>query len=296
MSVARILIAQSGVAYRFLKFESGPDGSIYVMLDRDARSGEHLTLDQGGVFVSTESPAGVHKTSARFSVHTSGSVNYHSAGQLKDTIFLEPLYALTRPHLFAVISIPRPTLLDTFQNKHSGSHTSYTLDIPENTSERLTFVLDLAPKAQALPTFFGAVVTYETCRIVVRAVPDFLDVDGRMREHFVHGIPTVGAFSEAQADRPTSELEYYGALSGGAPVVLREKQGSYVALAAQRMGRAPELRVTFDRDDLSAEQISFNAKHEPTHKVRFWIRDKSGRNRNDDLRRHIRTLEYHAEL
>jgi hypothetical protein len=58
----------------------------------------------------------------------------------------------------------------------------------------------------------------------------------------------------------------------------------------------PKLKVGFNRADLQAEQIPFENLQPPTHKVRFWICDKGGRNKKDDLRSHITSVELDAEL
>jgi len=62
------------------------------------------------------------------------------------------------------------------------------------------------------------------------------------------------------------------------------------------MRTAPKLKIGFDRDDLKIEIIPFEPLVEPTHKVRFWICDKGGRNKKDDLRQHIKSIELNAEL
>jgi hypothetical protein len=67
-------------------------------------------------------------------------------------------------------------------------------------------------------------------------------------------------------------------------------------LAAVPMRVSPKLDIRFDREDLKVEQIDFNKATQPRHKVRFWICDKGGRNRLEDLRRHIVSVALGADL
>jgi hypothetical protein len=62
------------------------------------------------------------------------------------------------------------------------------------------------------------------------------------------------------------------------------------------MARAPVLKIGFNRPDLSIEIIACETPTQPTHKVRFWIRDRGGRNKADDLRKHVVSIELDARL
>lgn len=62
------------------------------------------------------------------------------------------------------------------------------------------------------------------------------------------------------------------------------------------MHRPPDLSVEFDRSELSIEQIPFDRSKNPNNKVRFWILDRGGRNKSDDLRAHIKSYALDAEI
>ena len=78
--------------------------------------------------------------------------------------------------------------------------------------------------------------------------------------------------------------------------MFRENSGACILFATTLMRVAPRLKVHFDRDDLRAQVVPFGTTDEPTHKVRFWILDKGGKNKRNDLRRHIVSAELDAEL
>jgi hypothetical protein len=109
-------------------------------------------------------------------------------------------------------------------------------------------------------------------------------------------MPASGPFEARQLDRASAELGFYQSVHGKGGFVFREDTGgAYIAMAAVPMMRAPTLRIGFNRPDLSIEAIPYTPPNQPTHKVRFWIRDKGGRNRADDLRRHIVSVELDAQ-
>jgi hypothetical protein len=117
-----------------------------------------------------------------------------------------------------------------------------------------------------------------------------------MGDHFVHGMPSVGPFEQRQTDRVSAELGFYQRIHGRGAFIFREEGGAYVAMAIVPMVKPPKLTIGFDRPDLRLELIPYDLGKDPPHKVRFWICDKGGRNRIEDLRRHIRSVELDARL
>lgn len=296
MPVARVLLRQSDAVYRFLKFDTSSDGSLLAFLDRDPRPRiEAMTMSENGTFVPDEVAAVVTVPSAKFSIHTTGEVHRYAGGQRQSTIYIEPLHSLTKITPIAFFSIPQVAKLDGFEEAKHRNDAVAILEIPEHVSERLTFVLELGPQPQQ-PVTFGVALNYEIYSAVVRLVPNFLNLPTEMVDHFIHGMPVKGQFDKRQTDKATAELGFHQRIHGQASLVFREDSGAYVLLAEGPMLRAPQLTITFDKPDLRIELIPFDQVTRPTHKVRFWICDKGGRNRTSDLRNQIKSIELSAEL
>lgn len=295
MPTARILIRQGKVIFRIFRFETSSDGSLLVFLDRDPQA-SGMTIKTNGMRVPEARNAGQPKSSTKFTVHTSGEIHRELGGVRKSTIFIEPLHRLTALHPFGVVSIPRPDRLDVFDPARHTHATEAILDIPEQLSERIHFVLEVGPTPQS-PQTFGFSLNYELYSIVARVIPLFpTPLPDELVEHFVSGMPRVGVFENRQADPASAELDFYRAVHSGAPPIFREASGAYVMLAAVPMRVTPRLEVQFDRADLRIEQIGFGKAVQPSHKVRFWICDRGGRNKVDDLRQHIVSAALDAEL
>jgi hypothetical protein len=296
MSTARVLIKQGAIVYRFLCFETSPDGSLIAFLDRDARP-KHgsKTIGKDGVFVPVQNVTDRPLPYGRFSIHTTGEVHRYVHGKRAGTIHIEPLHRLTKLVWIGFFSIPRPTRLDLFDERRDRHDMAGTLEIPEEVSERLTFVLEIGPKPQE-PSTYGLALHYELYSVVIR-----LEAPGiwppEVLDHFIHGMPTSGSFRTRQIDKASAELEFYQRIHGRSAFIFRaDKGGAYIAMALVPMARAPALKIGFNRPDLSIEINPYETPTQPNHKVRFWIRDKGGRNYTDDLRKHIISVELNVEF
>lgn len=301
MSTARILIKQGDIVYRFMRFETSSDGSLIVLVDRDPRSklgGYSWQSDSLNNVTGPLVPAAAARDrmlpSARFSIHTTGVVHRYAEGERKATLQIEPLHSITRLSSVGVVSIPRISRLDLFDRAKHRHETEAVLEFPENVSERITFVLELGPKPQQ-PQSFGVALNYELYSAVARIVPNSTWPPEITAEHFVYAMLHTGM--QTPVDKAAAELEFYQRIHGRSAFIFREdKGGAYVAMAVMPMVKSPKLAIGFSRPDLRIEIIPFEEGKAPTHKVRFWICDKGGRNKTEDLRRYITSVELNAEL
>jgi hypothetical protein len=299
MSTTRILIKQGDSIYRLLRFETSADGSLIALMDRDPKPERGgMTTNELGIFLPDEGLSGESVPSNRFSIHTTGEVHRYLGRKRKGTIHIEPLHALTEPHLVGNISIPRASRLDRFDPSRHRHDRVFTIEVSENTNERISFALVIGPKEKPIPGFAGFAISlnYEVYSAIVAVVPPHdVMLDPKVADHFIYSMRTEGRFEERQIDKASAELAFYRAAHPDVPPIFRNDDGAYVALAAVPMRIPPNLRIEFDRPDLRAEQ-AFDYRARPSHKVRFWIRDKGGRNRREDLRKHIMSLSLDADL
>jgi hypothetical protein len=300
MPTTRVLIRQGDVVYRFMRLETSSDGSLIVLVDRDPRSkrgGYNWTFDLSSYETSTPVPVDPANDrplpSSRFSVHTTGVIHRYAEGVRQGTMQIEALHNLTKLWTFGMVSIPsvsRLDLLEVSKHRHDGTA---ILEIPENVSERITFLIEIGPSPQQ-PQSFGVGLNYELYSLVARVVPNPNFPAEIKAEHFVAAMSDAG--TQGPIDKALAELSYYQRIHGNTAFVFREdKGGAYIAMAIVPMAKPPKLTITFNRPDLKIEIIPFEGRP-PTHKVRFWICDKGGRNRTEDLRKFISSVELNAEL
>jgi hypothetical protein len=299
VTTTRVLLKQGALTYRFLRLETSSDGSLIVIVDRDARpkigsltgggnAGEVFTFVPSNIQTDEPLPSG------RFSIHTTGEIHRYSAGHREGTIYIEPLHALTRTSLFGIVSIPRPARLDLLDEVRDGHDVAAFMEIPDHVSERISFVLEIGPGLQE-PQTYGVCLNYELYSVVVRVVPDLLQLAPELSEHFIYAMPGEGQFGQRQIDRANAELKFYQRIHGTRMLIFREDRGgAYTAMAIVPMSKPPNLKIGFNRPDLGIELIPYEIGK--VHKVRFWICDRGGRNKTDDLRKHIVSAELDAEF
>jgi hypothetical protein len=294
MSVARVLVKQGDEIYRFLKFEARPDGSLLAFLDRDPSPRlEAMTICEDGTFVPDGDAIEGVAPHAKISCHTTGEVHYYAGGVRRNTFYIEPLHILSRSSIVGYFSIPRVPRLNRLDEQEHRHDVAAILDIPVEIAERMTFVLELAPNAPAELGSYGVSLNYEVYSAVVRVVANLVVPPG-MTNHFIYGTPVAGQFDARPIDKVSAELGFHHRVHGPGILVFREHSGAYVLLTEVPMRVAPRLTVTFHRSDLRIEPIPFGKIQEPTHKLRFWICDRGGRNRTEDLRRHIASIKLDA--
>ena len=284
MSTVRVLLRHRGKLYRLIRYEGSYDGSIMAFVDRDHR------LADGTVAPNA-------KPSARFSIHTSGVVHYYHKGKRERTIYIEPLYSLSRATTVGFVSVPHPSRLDTFSESSHAADVVAALDLPDDFDSRADFAIIVGPKRLADGIGGIGVTTNYELYFVATVVSPQLAPAPEFNGHFLYALPSARLFDKARITSSEAELNFYKIAYPNIPPIFRERSGAYVTHAEVPMRVSPKLFVIFDRADLSIEQTKFdNSRMQPTHKVRFWINDKGGRNKNDDLRIHILSVTLDAEL
>ena len=299
MATTRIFIRQDGVVYRFLRLEQTSDGSVIISVDRDASqslSGKSL---MDGAFVPSAERKGQITPHARWTVHTSGIVNYRHGNNAAIPSRIEPLYDLSENWLVGWVSIPcAKRLTPADARKKLGN--SIVVDFPPDANNRTTFglVVAAAPPTETDVPFVSW--NYETYSIVVTPAQLPVQIDADMRQHFVYGgfgapVESLSGISAAQA-----EINFHEKAHGRHVKLFRLNDGSFVVLANVEMARVPDLIVEFSRDDLSVELISTKDSKAPKHKVRFWVCDKGGRIKSEEAAAvaisHIVSIALDAEL
>ncbi|MFF8802792.1 MULTISPECIES: hypothetical protein [unclassified Methylobacterium] len=251
---------------------------------------------EGHQFNSVEQNYAEKLPSARYSIHTTGEVHRYARGSRSATTYIEPLYRLSKFHQIAFISIPKVGKLDDYDESRHQSDVSALIDVGSEENTRLTFTMSIGPKIAQLSNKEYIEINYEIYRLIVIPAKLPLAIPREQSEYFICGMPRVGEFQTRQIDKTQAELDFYKSINPDVPQIYREPGGAYVVFAQTPMARSPHFAVRFNRPDLKAEMIPFTSKNEINHKVRFWIFDKGGKNKIDDLRKHILSYTLDAEI
>ena len=296
MSLARVGLKQDGVVYRFLALEAKGDGSIYIWLDQNPRNTNgSLESNEQGELVPILMDKNEKLPYPKLSVHTTGTVNFHTQGRKRSSFFLEPLFALTKISTIGFFSIPSISRLDKLDCVRSTQNSLTLIDFEDSLKGRVTFEVSIGSKS-ILPDFPCLALTYELYSVFLSQIDNF-SVPDNASEHFVCCAPKVADFHFPLIDKENAELKFNQCLHGeGIKVFWNRANGEYTVMATRPMRAAPNLTIVFDKDDLTAEVISIQGTSAPSHKVKFWIRDKGGRNKKNDLRKHIIEFALESEL
>lgn len=294
MTITRIVLDQGGSLSRFLKFEALADGSLLIVIDRDPTPKQGGLRLRNGVLEPNSDGEGEVLHHGKFTCHITGQINRHVAGAAApEIIYGEPLFDLTQPQNVGFYSIPTIAKLDRISPEKLET-TDFTVSIPGDVFGRLTCGIALYPNDYSELPPDGIRLRYELYTLHIG--PFDIALPEEMRDHFVVGGPKNGSSDHRQIDIPNAELSFYKKVFRDGKPIFRERSGAYVLLAEVPMRVPPELTIKFDSPKFSAEQIEYDGKSPTTHKVRFWIKDKGGRNKKDDLREHIVSVILDAEL
>lgn len=292
MATSRILVSHNNLLYRFLLLEQSSDGGVIVAVDRDKSVSTDGRALVDGKFVPAQSWRNATIAHARWTVHTSGIINYRHAKKAPTTQRIEPLYALTKNWLIGWVSVPKPSRL-TSLGQSREQEVQGVITLPTAFTNRFTIGILVCPGS---PSFeegtWWVALNFETYSIAFTSVPLPIEIPPDMSEHFVYGGIGLAPDALKGVGAAEAEIKFYERTHGPGPKVFREVSGAYVVLTDVEMASPPTLHVTFSRDDLSFEII--RSEKQPSHKVRFWILDKGGRNKVDDLRPHIVLVELEA--
>ncbi|MBS7810173.1 hypothetical protein [Roseococcus pinisoli] len=288
-----LFFKKENIYYRLLRLEARPDGSILIIIDRQPslKSGG-LTLRHGNIEIDPEK-VGEIVHHGKFTCHVTGQVNYYKNGTSKPHItYIDPLYKLTEFSVIGFYSVPCISRLDKYYEKIDKTNI-LPIMVPPTHTGRFSFRFSLSPN-ENIKNSDSLIVKYELYSLVIE--PINIEIPAEMAGHFVVGNIDSGKYNNRQVNIDHAELEFHKRILKGAPPIYREAAGSYIVFAEVPMRIPPKLTVKFDHPSLSAEQISIEGNTPNVHKIRFWIRDAGGRNKKDDLRRHIISVELDAEM
>jgi hypothetical protein len=265
-----------------------------MLVDRTASAvGESWSNQDGGGFVRENIDASSVTGHAKFSFHTTGIVNYYPyRKKLQSRTRIKRLLDLTEFVPVAIYSVPS---LERLDQRRDHALPAVAIDCRDYTAGRITFIIEMGPAI--IPPNRDSVVFQLNHRNIYSAVirlASHPQGSAEISEHFI-----IGLFGESYPDASedeiiSAEIEFNERAYPEGPPIFRKGDGSYFIIGRGRMRTAPKLIVKFDRDDLRSEVIPISG--EPTHKVNFWILDRGGRNKRDDLRPHILNLFFDARM
>ena len=295
MISTRVLIRHKTTLYRFVRVRALPDGSLIVLIDRNkSRMKGHLTFRNESLFKNPglENELVSH---SKWTCHTTGQINYYAnAASKPDINFFPPLFELSKATFIGFYSIPNAHRLDAYNCVSHSSDNLVVIEIPEEIDERLTFVIEMLPLNLCRQSTFGVVINYELYALEIRL--ESINFPQKMANHFIDGMPSRGDFESRQIGIPEAEIGFHKMRLNGIPPLFRGNNGQYIMLTEVPMRCPPKLRVAFKKVELSIEQIMPEGNSPATHKVKFWIKDKGGRNKCTDLRDQILSIVFDSRM
>lgn len=244
----RVLVGWRGKLYRFLSVESAArDGSLSVAI-HEKRQTHHITL------------------------HQSGQINFKGTRQ---TVYIEPLIAMTKPFGFYRYRVPKVSALNEFTKKPDADDA--VLELKE-AGDAISFVFVISPKG-GLPEFPGSVsVTYvESYTLTVAVEPKRWVVDARREKDFVRMWPTKGHFTLQQMSEEGAIVKFHQVKLKTHGAVLYEPNGAgeWMLVFTVPMRVAPSVKIEMTDPSLHVtdQDVTRDARSERVM-VRFKVRRK----------------------
>lgn len=303
MTAVRILVTQDSVDRRLLAIKTTADGSLLMIPERPKLPVGGVAIYKDGTWAAADLEGDDRSGDLlRLTVHTTGQVNLHGRGLEKSRLFLDPLTRMSKWYPLGVISVPNFAYLDA----HEGiakEEVSAHLILASEIKDRLTFHIEIGP-VPAPNDLEGLLCIFDT--FCIRIFPA-QDIDVAHQENaYVFGMWSGIGYDSIQMHPAEAELSFIQRIDGERFYVDRSGDGRYTLYTPRVMVWAPRIRMEFTREDLHmeidharpADPVERNdfERRLPRHKVRFWICDRSGRIKNEDLRPFIKDIVAEAFL
>jgi hypothetical protein len=286
------MLRQNGLHYKFLRIAQEDDGSIYVSIVREEKKQGAMFWDQAaGRFVPDPVPRDGPR---RISYHASGRVNYHSVVS-SPPLFFEPLFDVSRPNNFLLLSIPSVSRLDLHDGEPAKDprKSLAVIELPSSASGRLTFLLSVRTVEHVPSAGAHLRLGYDTFALFLTAAPMPLRIGDDMAQHFIHATAG-GLFEEQYCGKLEAELAYHQRRVGHQDIIVYGPNGDgvYTLYPAVVMRITPTATFKFRDGNICADVVGGSKPN----KIRFRIRGPGGLIKDADLRPLIESIELSAEL
>lgn len=297
--MARILLRLEGALKQLASINVTHDGSLRLSLVRDGTSG------MGWTFQSNKSESKkVERTNRKtkeISIHTSGRINYHFDNAAPR--FIPALMDLEEPVIVVGYSVPSFDLLDSATDTKQEDS---VVEIPSDYRGVIQFYFLMIPAATPVLdgelTRFGVEGLFALACVTTTGVVQPLSLDvpdcGFTTLRPVdslsgQAISEQAAFlrfkhamfandvraTAASSNAPIPEGSIEAAIAAGPGLYPPNGEGVWTIVTAVEMRVAPNIKIRFHKEGLTAEVVELRPGDTrlATVRVRFRVRDSSGR-------------------
>lgn len=293
----RFLINYQGRLYRFLSFELADDrdGSFYVNLVREGANDHHtcyeVDFETQNISNLTVKQEKIRK-GVEISYHTTGLINYKNVSCPR--IYGEPIYNITKPFSFMMISIPDISRLD-LQNEDENEE-DYIWELPLDISGRVNFTFIISPPdyyhfkdANLISAKISYWKLFDFNIIVGGSVP----VPDTYNDHFIYASPNQGYLTSQAVDKDNALTMFHQKMNGNQGIIIYppNKEGIWKIIHVVPMRIPPLLEIEFDNRLYYAEKIDSQSTKVIS---RFIVKDQHGHKIKEAVL--IKSIALNAEL
>jgi len=215
----------------------------------------------------------IRRKTKSISYHASGRINYKALdGGL---IYSEPIFEITKPFSFFLLSIPRIDKLDKYEQKLNKEDNF--IEAPTEANARNNFELIIVPNNFILDRVKGFLMRYEGLFDIIIAINSIkIDASGKLANRFIYSHPKNGLFSKQKYSKTYSQLLFRQKLAGKQTVIIYPPNGKgvYKMYFAVPMRIAPKIKISFSDPNLKA--VIIEDKSRTNTSAHFKVKDKHG--------------------
>ena len=291
----RLHIRYQGRIYRFLCFELSDDrdGSFYVNFVRQGVSANRVGYNFD---LKTQETKGLSETQEQvrkgveISYHTTGLINFKNASFPR--IYCEPIFNITMPFTFIIISVPAINLLDLLEE--DANDKDYVWELPSDLSDRVNFTLTIAPPGCLdLKDQIATKILYWQLMELVVVVDGPIPIPGICHDHFIYSSPSKGIFDTQVIDKDTALTQFHQKKHGGQGLIIYppNMEGVWKIIHTVPMRIPPRIDMALENSLYSAGKIE---NESTTTITRFIVKDQHGHKIKEAVP--IKSIALDAEL
>lgn len=272
----RLLAVHAGQRYRFLNIDpSTRDGSLVITI---RRGGESRTTYQWGTRPEAQTPVQAILPSGRpknkkVTVHQSGRINFH---ELKRSIYIEPLTAITKTTCIYRYRIPKISRLTPFNSAPAAEDCDF--DLSALADESLSFSLFIGPANVSSNTHAVKLAYLNRYALLVALDTDTYIPPSDFMEHFVTLKPESGTIGSQVMNEDQALIAYHQALNETRELIVYGPNGDGVwqVIFAVPMRIAPKMTIEFNDPTLFVDEKDIDQDlRVATAMVKFKVRSRA---------------------
>lgn len=242
------------------------------------REGESHTTYQWGTRPEAQTPVQAklplgRPKNKKITIHQSGRINFH---ELKRSIYIEPLTAITKTACIYRYRIPKISRLTPFNSVPTAEDCDF--DLSTLTDESLSFSLFVGPAKIASNTHAVKLAYLSRYALLIALDTDTYIPPSDFIEHFVTLKPESGTVGSQAMNEDRALIAYHQALNDTKELIIYGPNGDGVwqVVFAVPMRNAPKMTIEFDDPTLYVDDKDIvQDLRAATAMVKFKVRSRT---------------------